>query len=91
MQPSGKGPTGGLVRRHHIAVNPVFQGPLDQIQLLDVAGNGGLGGSDAAFAQIFQHFLLGLHILFGDDAQNFRLPIGFHPTHAFPNFWLILS
>ena len=57
-----------------IAVGPVAHRLLDQMQLLDVPGNGGLGGLHAAGAQLGEQLVLGLHVGLPDDAQDLLLP-----------------
>ena len=48
------------------------------MELLDVPGDGGLGGVDAPLPQVFQKLLLGLDLGGGDDVQDLLLSFAFH-------------
>ena len=67
-----------FLHRHGIAVASLAGGLLHQMELLDVPGNGGLGGLDAQVVQPLQKLLLGLDGLFADDLQQLFLPDIFH-------------
>ena len=56
---------------------------LDDPQLFDIPGNGGLGGLVARLLQRLQKLLLGFDILGGDDLHDFCLSLGFHFLHLF--------
>ena len=56
---------------------------LNDAQLLDVPGNGGLGGVVAGLLEGLEKLLLGFDVLGGDDLHDLCLSLGLHIWHLF--------
>ena len=81
----GVGGAGGALLADGVAVAPPAGQLLHQPQLLDVPGDGGLGGPEAPLLQLQQQLLLGLYVACLDDLQYLRLSFTLHGAHP-PNF-----
>ena len=76
---------GHLPLRHRVAIGAVARQLLDKVQLLDVPGNGGLGGLHPTLPQFGQKLVLGLHLMLLYDAQNLLLTLFFHLGNSHPS------
>ena len=77
VEPVGEG-TGNLLGGSGIAVCAEFRQFLNNVQFLNIPGNGGLGAGYTGLLQRFQQLLLGFNIPGGDDLHDLCLSLRFH-------------